>query len=87
MGLVSREIAMTWIVIDDVLKEKLKGLKGPLELCDEKGHVLARVALVMDPALWEAIDSEPTPEELEELSKYQGPTYSTDEVRAMLRKP
>ena len=37
---------MTRIVIDDVLREKLLGLQGDVELCDASGRVLARVVLV-----------------------------------------
>ncbi|MGL4554679.1 MAG: hypothetical protein ACRC33_26230 [Gemmataceae bacterium] len=74
-------------MIDDALKAKLKGLTTPLELCDEKGHILARVNPVFDPALYEIVGEEATPEELAALLRYDGPTYSTDEVRALLRKP
>ena len=34
---------MTRIICDAALREKLHGLAEPLELCDEAGHVLARV--------------------------------------------
>ena len=34
---------MTRIICDAALREKLHDLATPLELCDESGHVLARV--------------------------------------------
>ena len=33
---------MTKIIVDEVLRSKLRNLTEPLELCDESGHVLAR---------------------------------------------
>lgn len=42
-----REVSeMTRIVLDDYLREKLRNLAEPLELCDETGRVLAHVVPV-----------------------------------------
>ncbi len=41
---------MTRILYDAVLKEKLPNLERTIELCDEEGHVLARIKPVLDPA-------------------------------------
>jgi hypothetical protein len=39
----SWEEIMTRILYDAALKEKLPNLDEPIELCDEEGHVLARI--------------------------------------------
>ena len=41
---------MTRVIYDAVLREKLPDLDLPIELCDEEGHVLARIQPVPDPA-------------------------------------
>lgn len=78
---------MNKVVVDAAMREKLKGLLVPLELYDEQGHILARVSPVLDPALWVPDGPELTAEEWAERLNYSGPTLTTDEVRAMLRKP
>lgn len=39
---------MTRIFLDEALRQKLRELKEPLELCDESGRVLAHVTPVED---------------------------------------
>ena len=41
---------MKRVFYDAVLREKLPDLDLPIELCDEDGHVLARIQPVPDPA-------------------------------------
>jgi hypothetical protein len=40
---------MTRVLYDALLKEKRPNLEGSIELCDEEGHVLARIQHVPDP--------------------------------------
>ena len=63
--------------------EKLKGLTSPLELCDEGGHLLARVLPAhVDPKMLEPQISD---EELADRFKNPGRLYTTEEVLAHLR--
>ncbi len=70
---------MTRIIYDAALKEKLPNLDELIELCDEEGHVLARIQRVLDPALY---DREPriSEEELERRFAEPGKTYTTAEA-------
>jgi hypothetical protein len=70
--------AMTRILVDGVLSEKLQALKGPAELHDAEGKVIARVF----PASQPYIGREPpiTDEEIQRRREYQGPMRSTAEV-------
>jgi hypothetical protein len=43
---------MLRIVIDDYLREKLLGFTEPLDLCDDKGRVLARMTLAADKPIY-----------------------------------
>ena len=62
---------MTRIVMDDVLRDKLNGLKETLELCDTSGQVLARVVPTAP---------QPAPEDLI-------PPISEEELRRRLNTP
>ena len=71
---------MTRIVIDDVLREKLLGLRETAELCDASGQVLA---CVMPPPIKVSLEDLIPPmseEELQRRLNYSGPTYTTEEV-------
>jgi hypothetical protein len=72
---------MTRIVIDDVLREKLNGLEGIVELCDTSGKVLARVmptlAMQLSP---EDLIPPISEEELDRRQNSPGRTYTTEEV-------
>ena len=77
---------MTRIVIDATLREKLHNLTQPLELCDEAGHLLARVFPA--PGLpeyepWEPAFSE---EELRRQEQANEKRYTTAEVLAHLEQ-
>ncbi len=76
---------MTRILYDATLREKLPNLDEPIELCDEEGHVLARIQRVLDPAL---DDREPriSMEELRHRIANPGKTYTTAEVLAYLEQ-
>jgi hypothetical protein len=74
---------VTRVICDAVLREKLHDLAQPLELCDESGHVVARVVPVLD---LEDDIGEPqiSKDEWQRRMAQKGKTYSTAEVLAHL---
>jgi hypothetical protein len=82
----SWEEIMTRILYDAALKEKLPNLDEPIELCDEKGHVLARIQRVLDPALHTDREPQITKEELMRRKSENGKTFTTAEVLAYLEQ-
>jgi hypothetical protein len=79
------ETAMTRIVVDAALREKLHNLTEPLELCDEAGHVLARVTPVFDPALYGPLEPQISEEELRRREQSDR-WYTSAEVLAHLTR-
>jgi hypothetical protein len=77
--------AMTRITVDAQMLEKLKNLTEPLELCNEAGHVLAKVRPVYDPALYGPLEPQISKEELDRRFKSER-WYTTAEVLEHLRK-
>lgn len=75
---------MTQILIDAMLRSRLKDLKQPLELCDESGKVVARMIPVPDPSQYEPIEPHISVEELQR--RRQEPDFSTREVLDYLEK-
>jgi hypothetical protein len=75
---------MTKIICDAALREKLHGLVTAVELCDERGHVLARVVPTIDSVLAPSREPQISPEELERRRTQGGKTYTTAEVLAYL---
>jgi hypothetical protein len=75
---------MTRIICDALLREKLHDLAKPLELCDESGHVLARVVPVLNPELHASSEPQISTEELDRRLASKGKTYTTAEVLAYL---
>jgi hypothetical protein len=80
----SEESAMTKIICDAALREKLHDFAKPLELCDESGHVLARVVPVPDPAVYESSEPQISKEEWDRRMASRGKTRTTAEVLAYL---
>jgi hypothetical protein len=76
---------MTRVTVDSVLLSKLHNLTEPLELCDEAGHVLAKVRPVLDPALYGPLEPQVSKEELDRRSK-SDKWYATAEVIEHLKK-
>ena len=74
---------MTRIICDALLREKLHDLAKPLELCDESGHVLARVVPVLEP-VDDVGEPQISKEEWQRRMAQKGKTYSTAEVLAHL---
>ena len=75
---------MTQIVVDPALRSRLGDLTQALELCDERGRVLAWLTPAPDPAAYEAIEPQLSAEELQR--RRSEPHYSTAEVLAHLEK-
>ncbi len=76
--------AMTKIICDAALREKLHGLAEPLELCDEAGRVFARV--VPFPDLEPDVVTVPrmSKADLRRRRMQVGKTFTTAEVLAHL---
>jgi hypothetical protein len=77
---------MTKIICDAALREKLHDLAKPLELCDEAGHVLARVVPVPETVLHEGSEPQISKEEWDRRLASPGKTYTTAEVLAYLER-
>jgi hypothetical protein len=75
---------MTRVIVDPNLRTKLHNLSQPLELCDEQGHVLARVVPTPNPSDYEQVEPPLSDDEL--ARRRQEPDYSTAEVLAHLEK-
>jgi hypothetical protein len=73
------EQTMTQVVLDANMRNKLRNLTQPLELCDEAGTILARLVPVLDESQYERV--EPPPLSAEELERRrQEPDFSTEEL-------
>jgi hypothetical protein len=77
---------MTRIILDQDLRNRLLNLAEPLELCDEGGHVLARLLPVVSPSLYEGLEPQISRQELQRRMQNKGKTYTTAEVLAHLEK-
>jgi hypothetical protein len=77
---------MTRIICDAALREKLHNLVSLIELCDESGHVLARVVPAVDRALSASPEPQISHEELQRRIAEGGKTYTTAEVLAYLER-
>jgi hypothetical protein len=75
---------MTKIIYDAVLRERLPNLAESMELCDESGHVLARISPVIDPELYTDLEPQIGEEEVMRRLTHKGKTYTTAEVLAYL---
>ena len=75
---------MTRIIVDAAMRSKLGELRESVELCDESGHVLARVVPALNEADFERWAPEISREELDR--RMQEPDFSTAEVLAFLEK-
>ena len=80
---------MTRVTVDAEMRKKLMDCSTLLELCDERGYVLAKL---VPSGAWTDLDNciELTPpvsdEELDRRSNSNETTYSTREVIEMLKK-
>ena len=78
---------MVRITIDEELQKKLLSAGEVVELVDASGKLLGRVLPEVDdfPNGWVAMTPELSDEELDQLSKVEGPTITSEELMARLR--
>ncbi len=79
---------MTRVTMDAELKKRLLNCTEPLELCDERGTVLARLTPSTpwnDPENWVDLGSDASDEEIEQEIN-SGETYSTQELIDQIKK-
>jgi hypothetical protein len=74
---------MKKVLYDAALKERLPDLESLVELCDEEGHVIARIAPVSDPA-WYDLEPKIREEEWKDRLANPGRLYTTAGVLADL---
>ena len=77
---------MTRVIVDDALLARLHKLAQPVELCDKSGHVLGCFVPALDPKLYDGLEPQISPEELQRRKQNKGKTYTTAEVLARLEK-
>jgi hypothetical protein len=76
---------MTQIIVDESLRNKLHNFNQPLELCDDSGHILARLVPVLDPSLYN-LEPQISQEEIRRRKYAKEKSYTTAEVLAYLEK-
>jgi len=80
---------MTRVTLDAELKKKLLNCATPLELCDERGYVLAKLMPSTpwsDPENWVSLGPEPTDEEIQREIDSGERTYTTQELIDEIKK-
>ena len=75
---------MTRLVLDSELREKLRNLTEPLELCDESGLVLAHLTPAIHLPQYATIEPQISREELLRRKQSKSQTSTTAEVLAYL---
>jgi hypothetical protein len=75
---------MTRIVLDEILRQKLLGLRQPVEVCEPSGKVVGRYTPVSEPTATTSVEPQLSEEELQR--REQESEYTTDEVLARLEK-
>jgi len=71
---------MTRVVVDAVLRQRLQNLDRALELCDDEGRVLARLAPVYDANEYGPLEPPVSEEELDRRERSSEKRYTTDDV-------
>jgi hypothetical protein len=80
---------MTRVTVNADLRKKLLNCATPLELCDERGTVLARLTPSTpwnDPENWVELGSDESDEEIERHINSGEETYSTQELIDQIKK-
>ncbi len=77
---------MARVVVDSLLREKLRGFALPLELCDDAGRVLARLIPVYDPDEYGPLDPPISEDELQRRENSSETRYTTEEVLRYLEQ-
>jgi hypothetical protein len=75
---------MTRLILDSELRQKLRNLREPLELCDESGRVLAHLTPTIRLNHCETIEPQISREELLSRQQNKSQTSTTAEVLAYL---
>ncbi len=75
---------MTQVILEAGMRSKLRDLREALEICDEKGTILARLTPVLDPSQYQRVEPPISPQELQR--RRSEPDFSTAEVLAHLEK-
>jgi len=78
-------MAMTKMIVDASLPDKLQGLVSPVELCDSHGRVFGRYYPRLDPAEFN-LEPQISREEVERRLNSSERWYTTAEVLAYLEK-
>ena len=74
---------MTKVVVDSILRDKLRNLAEPLELCDPSGRVLGRLFPTLDLSAYQPWEPPISEEELRRREESER-RYTTAEVIAHL---
>jgi hypothetical protein len=80
---------MTRVMLDAELRKRLLNCTTPLELCDESGNVLAKLAPCTRESEsndWIDLTPEVTDEEIQKEIESGEETYSTEELIAEMKK-
>jgi hypothetical protein len=77
---------MTRVVVDAYLAERLLGFSHEIELCDERGSVVARVKPVFNSMSFDAQHPPASDDELDRRSKSSEKRYTTAEMLGYLEK-
>ena len=77
---------MTRVTVDADLARKLYGFSREIELCDESGHLLARVKPAIDLSGFEPLNPPASKEELDRRSKSSEKRYTTQEMLDYLER-
>ncbi len=72
---------MTKVTIDHTMRDKLRNLSEPVELCDEEGRVLGYFTPVVDQSMYEGVDSPISEEELQRRLNEDGGRPLADILR------
>lgn len=71
---------MTRIIITPEIRAQLGDLKGPVELCDGDGRVVARLMPTEDVTTYVGLEPRISEEERQQRGNYNGPMKTTAEV-------
>jgi CRISPR/Cas system-associated endonuclease Cas1 len=76
---------MSKVTVDTALLNKLRDLEGPVELCDQAGHILGQFFPKLD-ATKHNLKPQISEEEIQRRKNSEDKTYATAEVLARLEK-
>jgi hypothetical protein len=77
--------AMTRLIVDAMLPDKLSTLTEPVDLCNSQGRILGQFFPVLDPVKYD-LEPQISDEEIRRRLQSLEPSYTTAEVLARLEK-